>query len=150
MSIYGIKIGVRVKNSLVVGDADAIVAQANSEDSNHNEAVRIAQEFVSSQVRVIYPVTAVIEAVTHIQRALSNGATAYGTAQLMLDPAVEVVEVSKQTLNNAINYFGPATSKKNTLFDCVVAAIAEEYKADAIFSFDKFYKGKGFKLASEL
>lgn len=139
-----------MKSSLVVGDADAIIAQANSEDSNHNEAMRIAQKFIASQVRVIYPVTAVIEAVTHIQRALNSGVTAFGTAQLMIDPAIEIVEVNKQTLTNAINYFSPATSKKNTMFDCVVAATAEEYKADAIFSFDKFYKSKGFKLASEL
>ncbi|OGE32356.1 hypothetical protein A3C59_05170 [Candidatus Daviesbacteria bacterium RIFCSPHIGHO2_02_FULL_36_13] len=136
-------------NNLVVGDADAIIAQANSDDSNHNEAVRIAQQLVSSAVRVIYPVTAVIEAVTHIQRALSSGSTAYGTAQLMVDPGVEVVEVNKQVLINAVKYFSPTTSKKNTLFDCVVAATAEEYKADAIFSFDKFYKNKGFKLASD-
>lgn len=139
-----------MKSNLVVGDADAIIAQANSEDSNHKEAVRIAQEFITSQVRVIYPATAVIEAITHIQRVLNSGVTAYGTAQLMVDPAIEVVEVNKETLTNAVSYFSPTTSKKNTLFDCVVAATAEEYKADAIFSFDKFYKSKGFKLASEL
>ncbi|MBI2196096.1 type II toxin-antitoxin system VapC family toxin [Candidatus Daviesbacteria bacterium] len=139
-----------MKNNLVVGDADAIIAQANSDDSNHNEAVKIAQGLVDSQVNVIYPATAVVEAVTHIQRALNSGATAYGTAELMINPAVQVVEVNKQTLTNAQKYFSPNSSKKNTLFDCVVAAVAEEYKADAIFSFDKFYKSKGFKLASEL
>ncbi len=41
-------------------------------------------------------------------------------------------------------------SKHNTLFDAVVAATAKKYQADAIFSFDKFYKKQGFKLASEL
>ena len=139
-----------MKNNLIVGDADAIIAQANSEDSNHNQAVRIAQALVDSQANVIYPATAVVEAVTHIQRALNSGATAYGTAELMINPDVQVVEVNKQTLTNAQKYFSPNSSKKNTLFDCVVAAVAEEYKADAIFSFDKFYKNKGFKLASEL
>ncbi len=139
-----------MKSKLVVGDADAIVAQANPEDSNHNKAVKIAQELVDSQVRVIYPFTAVMEAITHMQRALNSGATAYGTAQLMIDPAVEVVEVNKQTLTSAVDYFSSKTSKKNTLFDCVVAAIAEEYDADAIFSFDHFYKTKGFTLAEEL
>ena len=139
-----------MKNSLVVGDADAIIAQANSEDLNHNEAVKIAQKLVDEQVNVIYPATAVVEAVTHIQRALNSGVTAYGTAELMINPAVQVVEVNKQTLTNAQKYFSPNTSKKNTLFDCIVAAVAEEYKADAIFSFDKFYQKRGFKLVSEL
>jgi len=49
-----------------------------------------------------------------------------------------------------MQYFSSTTSKKNTLFDCIVAVTAEENKADAIFSFDKFYKRKGFKLASEI
>lgn len=137
-----------MRSNLIVGDADAIIAQANPEDSNHDKAVKIAQELISSRVRVIYPVTAIIEAVTHIQRALNSGVTAFGTTQLMIDPAIEIVEVNKQTLINAINYFSPTASKKNTLFDCVVAAIAHEYKADAIFSFDRFYLKHGFKLAS--
>ena len=41
-------------------------------------------------------------------------------------------------------------SKHHTLFDAIVAAVAKKYYADAIFSFDKFYKSKGFKLVSEL
>jgi len=134
----------------VIGDADAIVAQANPQDSNHNKAVKIAQELINSQVNVIYPVTAVVEAVTYIQRVLSSGATAYDTTQLMSEPTTQIVEVNKQTLVNALKYFSAKTSKKNTLFDCIVAAVAEEHKADAIFSFDSFYKKKGFKLASEL
>jgi len=138
-----------MKSKLVVGDADAIIAQANPEDAMHDEATRVAQKLIDEHVNVIYPVTAIAEAVTHIQRVLSNGATAYGTVQLMVDPAAEVVEVNKQTLSNALKYFSPKTSKKNTLFDCIVAAVAQEYKADAIFSFDKFYKSKGFTLASE-
>lgn len=139
-----------MKSKLIVGDADAIVAQANSEDSNHDKAVKIAQELVASRVRVIYPVTAVIEAVTHIQRALNSGATAFGTAQLMIDPAIEIIEVNKQTLEEALKFFSPKTSKKNTLFDCIIVAIAKENQADAIFSFDKFYPKNGLKLASDL
>ena len=139
-----------MNNKLVIGDADAIVAQANPQDANHDKAVKIAQELISSQVNVIYPVTAVVEAITHIQRALNSRATAFGTAQLMIDPSVQIVEVNKQTLTNAVNYFSSTTSKKNTLFDCIVASVADEYKAAAIFSFDHFYKSKGFTLAEDL
>lgn len=139
-----------MQSKLVVGDADAIIAQANPEDLKHSEAMKIAQNLVDSHVNVIYPATAIAEAVTHIQRALNSGTTAFGTAQLMNDSSVQVIEVNKQTLINAQKYFSPTTSKKNTLFDCIVAAVAEEYKADAIFSFDHFYKTKGFKLAEDL
>ncbi|KKQ15191.1 MAG: hypothetical protein US28_C0021G0022, partial [Candidatus Daviesbacteria bacterium GW2011_GWA1_36_8] len=58
--------------------------------------------------------------------------------------------VNNEVLISAISFLDKNRSKHATLFDGVVAAIAQKYKADAIFSFDKFYKTKGFKLASEL
>lgn len=138
-------------NSLkVIADADAIIAQVNPGDVNHIKAVEIAQKLTNLKAVIIYPVTSVIEAVTHIQRVFSDKETAYGTAQLMSYPAIQIVEVNKQTLINALKFFSPTTSKKNTLFDCIVAALAEEYNADAIFSFDRFYSKKGFKLAKDL
>ena len=99
---------------------------------------------------MIYPSSAVLEAITVLQGKLNSGATAYGTAVVFSDPDVQVAEVSQKTLTDALNYFSPTTSKKNTLFDCVVMAVADENKANAIFSFDKIYEKKGFKLASKL
>ena len=138
------------KQPIIVVDADAIIAQTNPEDIHHHNANAISQNLVNINAQVIYPVTVIAEATTHMQRVLSNTTNAYGTVQLMTDSAAQVIEVNKQTLVTALKYFSPTTSKKNTLFDCIVAAVARDYKADAIFSFDKFYKKKGFKLASEL
>lgn len=135
---------------IVVGDADAIIAQTNPQDVHHQKAINIANSFKSKDVQVIYPVTAILEAATHMQRVFDSTASAYGTAVVFSNPDIQVIEVNQNTLKGAIKYFDPNTSKKNTLFDCTVAAVAEEYKADAIFSFDKFYKSQGFKLASEL
>ncbi len=138
------------KPPIVIVDADAIVAQAYPNDSNHQKAVAISDNLNKLGAQVIYPATAVLEAVTVLQGRLNSGATAYGTAVVFTDPKVEVAEVSQTTLMSAMDNFSPTTSKKNTLFDCVVLAVAEENKADAIFSFDHFYKNKGFKLASEI
>ena len=104
----------------------------------------------NKDAQIIYPVTAVLEAATHMQRVLNSTASAYETAVVFSNPNIQIAEVNQDTLKNALNYFSPKTSKKNTLFDCIVATVAEENKADAIFSFDKFYKTKSFKLASEL
>lgn len=143
--------GAKMNDSpVVVVDADAIVAQASPEDNLHDEAVKIAKKLTQLNAKVLYPVTAITEATTHIQRVLNSGATAYGTAIAFTDPNVNVVEVNQETIKHAMQFFSPTTSKKNTLYDCIVASVAEESKADAIFSFDRFYKSKGFKLASEL
>jgi len=136
---------------LVVVDADAIVAQAYDEDVNHKKAVEIARNLVDIKAQVIYPITAITEAVTVIQRVLSSGDMARSVAAAFTEAGVEIVEVSRDIYAQAVNkYFDKDMSKKNTLFDCIVAAVAEEYKAGAIFSFDKFYKKRGFKLISDL
>lgn len=151
ISYYGVGTGAKMnKQPVVIVDADAIIGQTDPKDSHHQKANEISQKLIDLDAQVLYPVTAVAEASAHMQRVLNSTASAYGTAQFMGGPEAEVVEVNKQTLVKALDYFSPTTSKKNTLFDCIVAAIAEKYEADAIFSFDKFYKSKGFKLASEL
>lgn len=138
------------KQPVVVVDADAIIAQTNPDDIHHQKASLISQRLIDMNAQVIYPVTAVVEATTHMQRVLNSTASAYGTAQLMTSEDAQVVEVNKNTLANSLKYFSTTTSKKNTLFDCIVAAIAIEYEADAIFSFDRFYVKMGFTLAEEL
>ncbi|MEK7458595.1 MAG: PIN domain-containing protein [Patescibacteria group bacterium] len=135
---------------IIVVDADAIIAQAFTHDTNHDLAMKISNHLHTVHARMIYPSTAIMEAITVLQTKLNSGATAYGTAVVFTDPHVEVAEVGHEDLQNAVDYFSPTGSKKHTLFDCVIAAIAEKNKADAIFSFDKFYKTKGFTLASEL
>ena len=138
------------KQPVVIVDADAIIAQTKLDDIHHEEATKISKNLIEMNAQILYPVTAIAEAATHMQRVLNSTASAYGTAQLMTDPLAQVTEVNQKTLITALKYFSPTTSKKNTLFDCIVCSVAENYKADAIFSFDKFYKKKGFKLASEL
>ena len=151
MSIYGVKTGVKVNNPpKIVVDADAIIAQANPNDQHHQTATMISESLANMNAQVIYPATAIVEANAYMQRVLNSTASAYGTAVVFTDPNVQVAEINQETIKNAMQYFSPTTSKKNTLFDCIVAAVANDNKADAIFSFDKFYKSKGFKLASDL
>lgn len=134
----------------IVVDADAIIAQVNPNDQHHQKAREISESLAKKNAQVIYPATAIAESNAYIQRVLNSSASAYGTALVFADSNVQVAEVNGETIRNALKYFSPTASKKNTLFDCIVAAVAENNKADAIFSFDGFYKKNGFKLASEL
>ena len=134
----------------VIVDADAIIAQAHPNDKHHKTAGTISEALIKMDAQVIYPSTAIAESNAFIQLPLNSSTSAYGTAVVFTNPDVQVAEVNQQTLKTALKYFSPRTSKKNTLFDCIVAAVADEQKADVIFSFDNFYKKKGFKLASEL
>ena len=136
---------------IVIVDTDAIVAQVHVEDTNHTKSIQITKKLLDLKARVIYPASAVIEAVTVLQHKLNKKAVAYETAKTLILENAEITEINSEVLFLAVNsYFTSKTSKKNTLFDCVVAATAKSYGADAIFSFDRFYKSKGFKLAADL
>jgi len=151
MDIYGTRNGPRMSRQLkVIADADSIIAQAVFNDNHHKKAIQISEFLISTNAQVIYPATAIIEAITYMQRVLNSSNSAYATAIVFTDPDIKVEEVNQKILSRAISYFSPTISKKNTMFDCIVASIAEGYSADAIFSFDKFYKKCGFKLASEM
>ncbi|KKS51578.1 MAG: hypothetical protein UV17_C0060G0020 [Candidatus Gottesmanbacteria bacterium GW2011_GWA1_42_26] len=151
MNIYGAKTETKMNNPpKIIVDADAIIAQASPYDKHHQTAATISESLAKVNAQVIYPATAIAESNAYMQRVLNSTASAYGTAVVFADLNVQVAEINQNTLRNALKYFSPETSKKNTLFDCIIAAVAEEYKADAIFSFDKFYERKGFKLVTEL
>jgi predicted nucleic acid-binding protein len=58
--------------------------------------------------------------------------------------------VDQEILSEATKLFHSHSSKKNTLFDAVVAAVMRKLNADAIFSFDGWYKKQGFIMVSDL
>lgn len=81
---------------IVIADADAIVAQASPGDNLHIKAVKIAEKLTHLNARLLYPATAIIEAVTHIQRVLNSGATAYGTTLAFSNPNANIVEINQK------------------------------------------------------
>lgn len=134
----------------VVVDADSLVARAFDGDVHHLKTLELSKWLKGSNSEIIYPNTAIIEAVTALQRKLNNTNLAKKTAEFFKKNPSLVIEVNNVILHNALDLFYGVKSKKNTLFDCIVYAVAKEYKADAIFSFDKFYNKMGFKLVSDL
>lgn len=141
----------RVNTTTVIADADAIIALLFKFDSNHARAKEISAFLSEKDANVIYPRTTIVEVVTTLQRKFSNTVVAHEVAtffsthpDMVADPTPEIYSLAVK------EYFSLKGSKKNTLFDAIVAATAKVYNADAIFSFDKFYKLKGFRLAVEL
>lgn len=142
--------GVMNKTLTVIVDADVLIAQIDRRDALYQRSLRLLQYLKKNNARVIYPVTAIIEAGTHLQRAQNNPEAALSLFQSTFGLSTEIVEVNKTILKSAMKYFSTKASKKNTIFDCIVAVLAEEMEANAILSFDKFYRKQGFKLVSDI
>ena len=138
------------KNAIIVCDADILVALYFKDDALHEKVVNISKKFLEAGVRVIFPNTAIAEGITTLHRKLSNSMAANLLNQDYKKGIFEVEYVDKIVMQDASELYVPERSKKNTFFDAIVASVAKSLNADAIFSFDGWYKKIGFLLASDL
>lgn len=134
----------------IIVDSDGLIGSLNPRDKLHIVSQQIAHRLVEKDAKLIYPATVLVETVTFFQGRLNLPYLAEQVIQLINSNQLFIESVDSKILQEAASFMDFKKSKHNTLFDATVAVIALKYKADAIFSFDDFYKKKGFKLASEL
>lgn len=137
-------------SGLVVGDADALISLFFIDDKHHKYSFFINQQLDKAGIVIIFPNTAIAEAITTLQRKLSLPKISEYINKQYLKGRFEVNYVNEQIMHTASEIFNPYRSKRNTYFDTIVAATAKTLNADAIFSFDNWYTKLGFKLASEV
>ncbi|SRR5258708_4190706 len=137
-------------NPLVVVDTDAILAQIFESDANHKKSLETTKYLSSLNANFVYLITTITEATTTLQRKFNRPDIAHELAVTLSESDENIREVNINIYNNATQIYRFTKSKQHTLFDCINLTYAQEINADAIFSFDGFYKKLGFKLASEL
>jgi len=133
----------------IINDADAIMALVNEDDSNHEKAVTISGMLIEQQATILTPVTAILEAITALKRAINRPDLAKVIISSCQNGDIPTIDVPSDILPEAINFFNPDASKKDTMFDAVIVAMAKRYNAKSIFSFDKGYKKTGIPLISD-
>lgn len=140
----------RKLGKIIVGDADSLIALTFKDDANNKRAEIISEMIVSRGYEVIYPITAILEAITTLKRSMSLAREAHFLNSQYQKRIFNIDYVDEEAALSASKIFETTVSKKNTIFDAIVAATAEKLEADAIFSFDDWYPKLGFKLAGDL
>jgi predicted nucleic acid-binding protein len=131
---------------IIIVDADALIALVDTDDPHSARAFTIAKQLQEIEATLLYPATTIAEAATTFQRKLNKPTlvaqiVATVTArQLLIEP------VDAAVLDAATALFKPHGSKHNTIFDAIVAALAQKHHAQAIFSFDDWYEKVGLRL----
>lgn len=139
-----------ILSKVAVGDADSLIALAYSDDANHDKAKQVSKRLLSRGYEIIYPNTAILEAITTLRRALNLPDKAQLINKQYQKGAFNVIYVDQKIQERASVIFESTVSKQNTIFDAVVAATYEEFSADRVFSFDEWYKNRKMKLAQDL
>ena len=135
---------------IIIVDSDGLIATSNKEDTHYSKSSILLKKLIREKIEFIYPVTVLAEATAILQIRLNKPNIANQILQLIKSGVLIIETVDQTILVMAAALLEEYRSKHITLFDAIVAIIALKYKADAIFSFDNFYKKKGFRLASEL
>jgi predicted nucleic acid-binding protein len=121
----------------VLIDADALIALVKEDDTNHQRASKIAITLQDKNV-FISPLTIpeVAAVISHRMGHLAAKKLLQSTRQ---EPFTQI-DLSPQLINKADQIFLAQNKKGISWPDCLNAAIFTQYKLDAIFSFDRFYK----------
>ncbi len=138
------------RNKLIVADADILVALANIDDPNHNKTRDIVSKVVEKLYTIMFPNTAIMEAITALKRTLNKPDLAERINRQYQEGAFHIIYINDEIQLLASKLFEKTISKKNTIFDAVVLATAQNVKAVAILSFDSWYKKQGYTQASDL
>lgn len=137
----------KMNTKIAVGDADSLVALVYQGDANHFRARKINEWLLSGGYEIVYPNTAILEAITALKRSLNLVDEAHLINRQYQEGAFLIEFVNTEIQHRASLRFEKTVSKKNTIFDAIVAETAVEIGADYIFSFDGWYSKEGFTLA---
>lgn len=139
------------KRLTVIVDSDAFLALLYTADVHAGAAERTLTGLIARKTRFLYPASVITETATLVQRRLKLPEIAQQIVHMVKTQRLTITPVNQETIAAALSFYRPTEgSSHHTLFDAVVAATAKAYQADAIFSFDGWYKSLGFKLTGEL
>ena len=137
-------------NKNVVVDSDAIFALYNPNDPLNSQATQTFRKLITREFQLIYPTSVLFEVISLFQRVLPTPIVTAKLIELIRSDQLLVHVIDTDTLKETATLFNPAGSKKNSLIDCSVVAIAKKIKAAGVFAYDEFYVKQGLKPAEEL
>lgn len=133
-----------------ITDSDFLISIIKGDDKNHDLSLAIIKKLIMEEARILYPVTAIVEAATALSRRYNLPQLAQDLLKTYRDPGMEIIAINSEVFINSIDFFNPKSTKQDTPFDSLILSLATQQKADIILSYDGFYKDKGFKLAGDL
>lgn len=134
----------------VVVDSDAIFAIYNPNDPLNTKAIKTFHKLIAQGYQLVYPSSVLFEVVSLFQRVLPTPKITTKLVGMIKNDQILIHIIDADILKESAVLFDPLGSKKNTLIDCSVVAIAKKIKADGVFAYDGFYTKHGLSLAESL
>lgn len=130
-------------NKPLIIDTSAFISLGTITDSNYQRAQSISGYIKKENRTIIVPGDIFTETMNVIGRQVGHKAAIIQANDIFLDQTLEVVEITPQVRQNALNKF-KKQSKSVSFTDCIVMAFADEYETKEIFGFDESFKQNGY------
>ena len=135
----------------IFGDTDSLISLALSNQRTHQRVHDTTEKLLENLKVVYFPFPILMETAVTLSRKFNDKVKARLLVKQFLSGVFNVIYPTEEVCKRAARiYVEKSTSKKNTLFDALVAACAEDLGAEAILSLDEWYQKLGFKLAEDL
>ena len=132
-------------------DADALVALAKVDDSNHKKAISISKNLQMRGVFWLFSPFTIAESTTVLSHKVSQR-SAKDFLRAIRELDIPVLSLKEEDIPLVDTWFLKQEKKGTSYFDCYNMAILQKHKdlLLGIFSFDKIYSHNGFKTAEQL
>ena len=132
-------------------DTDALLGIFNTKDALHKNAITVAKELKKKGINTLLLPTTLSE-FARLASYQIGMEEAQEATETLLNSGMSVLELTDDLTKDAVSLYKNQTSKKESLFDCYVMAMAKKLGISHIFSFDEGYTKKvnGFELAKDL
>ena len=134
----------------LIVDSDAIYAIYNSDDPLNSKATKTFQKLIENEFQLVYPTSVLFERISLFQRVSPSPDVTKLLIDMVKNNELITYVIDIELLKASAAIFKPTGSKKNTLVDCSVVAVAKKIKAAGVFAYDSFYTKQGLKLAEDL
>jgi len=134
---------------IAIVDTDALIGLFNTEDALHTRSKEVSGRLLENdfQIAILHTTLAEFAAVAGVRIGIEKAKEAVNR---LTSFSFISVDIDNHLMNKALAFFNRQTSRRETLFDCLVMAASIELSADCIFSFDEGYSKNNFVLAKNL
>jgi predicted nucleic acid-binding protein len=124
----------------VLVDTDAFVGRFYPQDAHHTRCQTMFAELRAGRKRLVTTSLVVLETATVLSYRTNQAAAGRFLEGFVRAGKIDVIHVSQELQEEAIDLFLQQTKKGTSVVDCSNVVVMRRYHIPTIFSFDRFYK----------
>lgn len=131
------------RQTTIIADTSGLISLFSPDDHNHDMALKASERLSNSHKDILIPAAVFVEFLNTLGRKAGHD-VALAAALELTPPFLVLSEPSDPSTSPALEKF-KAVSQSVSFTDCIVMAVADEYKTKDIFGFDKQFEDAGYR-----